>query len=117
MNRAVAFHDLVGAESGFLELPIYIGGIYERAMLALRAPFSQHLKSGVRLGMAIQQQTMAVKAPRQLRVREKMFGLGNVEKGEIVLPQRRVMLPETLFAPEIRQARVHAHTGTGGNQQ
>jgi hypothetical protein len=46
-----------------------------------------------------------------------MFGIGRILKVHVQMAVGRVSLPETLGTPEVGQAGVHAHTGTGSYNQ
>lgn len=80
-------------------------------------PFTEDLKTRVRLRGAIEVQPMAVEAPGQRRIVLEPVRIGEGLKSQTQPGVRRIRLPESLGAPEVRQAGVHAHAGAGPDEQ
>ena len=102
VDAAVALHNFLFIESGFLKLSVYIGGKDEPLLFALRQT-QKHAKSIMGLGITIQMQPVTVKSPRQCRVRLEPEGVCQLHKTETQPLCRGIGPPEPLVPSEIRQ--------------
>src|SRR5690606_32747590 len=116
MDRTMAFDELICLEASFLEMAVHIGGETHIALGRVFPPPLQDVVAGMRRSTSIQIQPMAVEAPGQLRAFAKGVWRSNGIEVDAAAPQRRVAAPETLVAAEIRQTRIHAHTGSRHDQ-
>lgn len=103
--------------AGALELAIDVAGEDAVTLGHALAPAFEDREAGVRFGVPVQLQAMAVETPGQRRI-----GVEGVRRGDLGERHARageggVGLPESLVAAKIGQARVDAHAGAGGDEQ
>lgn len=115
VNGAVAFVDGAIGEPCSLELAVHIAG-------EDRPPIGFGLTQGLEdveprmgLGVSVKLQAVAIKAPGQFWVVLESRRVGNAGEFQSGLGQRGICLPETFVATEVRQAGVHAHARTDGD--
>lgn len=117
MNRPVAFMDAFRIEPRLLKLSVHIARENTHPIGHALSPALERSKTCMRGYLAIERQTMAIKPPGQLGRTPKRVRAGNVLKIHTRLAQRRISPPKPALAPEVRQAGIHAHAGTGGNDE
>jgi hypothetical protein len=78
---------------------------------------AQDLETFVRNRAAVELQSMSVETPGQARLRCEGRWIGDFLEGDAGSSERRISSPETLRTTKIGHARIHADTGTGGDQE
>ena len=111
------FVDPAGIKSSFFKLAVHIGGDYEVARRHPLGGFQKKLKAAVGLSVPIEVEPVSIKTPGEGRVIGKPSRIGNRFKRKTEPGKWRIVLPKTTFPAEVRQAGVHAHARTGGNEQ
>ena len=113
----MALANLHLGKPGLLELPVHIAGKHEGAVRHLRCDSLQYREAGMRLGVAIKREAVAVETPGEMGIREEGCRARDCAEIHPGLAKGRIGGPETLVAAEIRQAGIDAHAGSGGDQQ
>ena len=117
VDGAMAFVDGRWIEPGFLELPVHVAGEDAAAVVHAGPPAAQDLEARMRLRRAVQLQAMAVEAPGPRRMVVEGVRAGDAGEVDPLPGQCRVGVPEPGGAPEVRQARIHAHACARCNDQ
>lgn len=96
-------------------LAVHIGCHHKRILHPLANPLQQ-VETLVRLLLPINGQSGPVEAPEQVGVGFQKLGIGALVEVKLA-PVGRVVVPESLIAPEVRQPRVPAHAGSGAHEK
>jgi hypothetical protein len=94
--------DEIRVESRRLKLPVHIGREDEMTFLFFR-PTPEDFETLVRLGRAIEVETVTIEAPGQVWIGVESLGIGHLHEMEAQLSVRWIGLPESFLAPKIRQ--------------
>ena len=116
-DRSVAFDHPFAIEPGELEVAIDIRGENETAIFEPIRPPAENFETRVRRGRPVEPESMPIESPGELGIAGEPARVGHVDEGHTEPFERRVCLPESLVASKIRQPRVDAHPGAGGDQQ
>lgn len=103
-------------KASFLELAVNVACGHGDAAGFGRTPCRQDVKAAMRDGLAVEPQSMAVKAPAQSAVLLEAGRGRYLLEGDPLPFERGVRAPEALRSSKIRQARVDAHARAGANQ-
>ena len=69
----------------------------------------QHTVAFVRIFWSVHLQSWAIETPEKMRICSEEIGIGTLHEVELA-PVRRIVIPKSLIAPEIRQSRINTHT-------
>lgn len=117
MNRAVDFADLLRREAGFLEMAVDVAGEGPDAVRHVFGQRAEQAESGVRRGLSVERQAMAVEAPGEARVGFKGGRVGDRLEGDSGPAEGGIDGPEAARPAKVGQTGVDAHAGAGGDQQ
>ena len=111
------FTDLVGSEAGFLKLTIDVAREGADAVRHVFRQVEEQGEAGVRRGVPVEGQAMAVEAPGEARVGGEGGRVGDRFEGDSGLAEGWIDGPETARPAKVGQTGVYAHAGAGGDQQ
>ena len=111
VDGAVAFVNEAWVKPRFLELAVDVAGEHRMAQRHVLPPALEHSKARMWLRLAVEFESMTVKAPCPLRPVAKRRGAGNGVKVHLLATERRIGLPEAIRAPEVGQSRIDPHSG------
>lgn len=117
MDGAMDFADLIGSETGFLELAIDVAGEGAEPVPHVFRQIAEQGEAGVRRGLPVEGEAMAVEAPGEARVGFEGGRVGDRFEGDSGPAECRIGRPEPVRPAKIGQPRIDAHAGAGGDQQ
>jgi hypothetical protein len=117
VNATVYFVDSILGEAGFLKVAIDVGRHNETSHRAGITPFSQNLKSMMRLCLAVEIQSVAVESPGEGGIGGETSRVCHLDEAFPQFPIRRIGIPEAFVPPKVRQPRVDPHPCSSGDKQ
>lgn len=111
------FADLRFCKTSPLKLAIHIRGKHETAMFQACGDLLQDSEAGVRNGVPVQGQPVAVEAPGELWGAQEGIRAGDVLEGDAGPAKGRVGAPQAAIAAKVGQAGIYPHAGAGGDEQ
>lgn len=117
VDGPVAFLDARLVEAGLLELAVDVRREHAEAVAHGFGPLPEQRESAVRNGCTIEHEAVSVEPPGQGGVLDEPPGVGHVDEAQAQVAVGWIGVPEALIAAEVGQARVHAHAGSGGDDE
>jgi hypothetical protein len=116
VKRPMDFGNARLVKTRFLELPIHIAGKYESAVRRVSSQFLQNGEPCVRHRVPVQFLALPIESPCQTGNSREGFRIGDFEKIDPLLFQRRISFPETIVAAKVGHPRIDVDSYAGADQ-